>query len=262
MVNRLWWGIFLAAVLTGAGAQESGFKRGEELFMANKPREALGLLEAVIAQDPGHVKAFLYLGIIYQQLDRLDDAIAIYRKILPRAGTETARTAFNLGNIYFRLENMEYAEQFYTQAIEADSAFAPAYLNRGNLRVQRGELAEALPDYDLYLTLEPRSPKRPQVEQLCALIRSEFAAAERRRIIAEEEAERERIRVAEEAERQRILAEEEAERQRILAEEAAARRQALLREVSASLHSAAEETLGSSAGTEDVQGYDGEFELE
>jgi tetratricopeptide (TPR) repeat protein len=241
--------------------------------MANKPREALGVLEGVLIQDPGHVKASLYLGIIYQQLDRLDDAIAIYRKILPRAGNEAARVAFNLGNIYFRLDNDEYAEEFYTQALTLDPAYAPAYLNRGNLRIKKGELAEALPDYDLYLTLEPRSPQRAKIEQLCAQIRGEFAAAERRRVLAEEEAERQRIRAAEEAERQRaiaaaeaerrrIIAEEEAERQRKLAAEAEERRQALLREVSASLQSAAEETMGSSAGTEEVLGYDGEFELE
>ncbi|MDR2375760.1 MAG: tetratricopeptide repeat protein [Treponema sp.] len=230
--------------------------------MANKPREALGVLEGVLTQDPGHVKASLYLGIIYQQLDRPDDAIAIYRKILPRAGNEAARVAFNLGNIYFRLENDEYAEEFYTQAIALDNAYAPAYLNRANLRIKKGKLAEALPDYDLYLTLEPRSSQRTRIEQLCALIRGEFSAAERRRVLAEEEAERQRVRAAEEAERQRILAQEEAERQRKLAAEAEERRQALLREVSASLQSAAEETMGSSAGTEEVLGYDGEFELE
>jgi tetratricopeptide (TPR) repeat protein len=241
--------------------------------MANKPQEALGFLEGVLSQDPAHVKASLYLGIVYQQMDRPDDAIAIYRKILPRAGNEAARVAFNLGNIYFRLEQDEYAEDFYTQAVTLDPAYGPAYLNRANLRVKKGELAEALPDYDLYLVLEPRSAQRSRIEQLCALIRGEFAAAERRRVFAEEEAERQRIRAAEEAERQRvlaaeeaerrrILAEEEAERQRILAEEAEARRQALLREVAASLQSAAEETRGSSAGTEEVLGYDGEFELE
>jgi tetratricopeptide (TPR) repeat protein len=270
--------------------------------MANKPREALGPLESVIARDPAHVRAFLYVGIIYQQLDRLEDAVAVYRKILPRAGGETARTAFNLGAVYFQMENFDYAEQFYSQAIEADPSFAPAYLNRGNLRVQQGELAAALGDYDSYLGLEPRSPKRPQIEQLCALIRSESAAAERRRIVAEEEAERERVRAEAEAEQRRIAAEEEAERERvraeadaeqrriaaeeeaereriraerrriaaaeeaererIRAEEAAARRQALLQEVSASLQSAAEEARGSSVGAEAVQGYEDEFELE
>jgi tetratricopeptide (TPR) repeat protein len=230
--------------------------------MANKPQEALGFLEGALIQDPSHIKASLYLGIVYQQLDRVDDAIAVYRKILPRAGNEAARVAFNLGTIYSRLEDNDYAEEFYTQAIALDPAYGPAYLNRANLRVKKGELAEALPDYDLYLILEPRSPQRSQVERLCALIRGEFAAAERRRILAAEEAERQRIRAAEEAERRRVQAEEEAERQRVLAAEAEARRQALLREVSASLQSAAEETRGSSAGVEGVLGYDGEFELE
>jgi tetratricopeptide (TPR) repeat protein len=233
------------------GAQETGFKRGEELFMANKPQEALSFLEAAIVQDPAQLKAYLYLGIIYQQLDRTDDAIAVYRKLLPRAGDETARTAFNLGNIYFRVGNTEYAEEFYTRAIDADSAYGPAYLNRANLRVKKGELAAALPDYDLYLSLEPRSAKRPQIERLCALIRAEFAAEERRRVLAEEETERDRVRAAAEAERQRVLA-----------EEAEARRRVLLEELSASLQSAAEETRGASAGSEGVRSYDEEFELE
>jgi tetratricopeptide (TPR) repeat protein len=252
--------------------------------MANRPREALGLLEGVLIQDPGHVKASLHLGIIYQQLNRPEDAIAVYRKILPRAGNEAPRVAFNLGNVYDSLGNTEYAEEFYTQALTLDIAYAPAYLNRGNLRIKKGELAEALPDYELYLTLEPRSPQRPKIEQLVALIRGEFAAEERRRVLAAEEAERQRIRAAEEAERQRVLAAEEAERQQIraaeeaerrrilaeaeaeqrrrAAEEAEARRQALLREVSASLQSAAEETRASSAGAEGILDYEGEFELE
>ncbi|MDR2746886.1 MAG: tetratricopeptide repeat protein [Treponema sp.] len=252
-MNRLIYTVLLFLWFSGLflGAQEGGFKRGEELFMENKPQEALGFLEAVIAQDPAQLRAYLYLGIIYQQLGRTDDAIAIYRKLLPRAGDEAPRVAFNLGNIYFRMGNTEYAEEFYTQAIDIDSAYGPAYLNRANLRIKKGELAEALPDYDLYLSLEPRSAKRPQIERLCALIRAEFAAEERRRIMAEEEAERQRVRAAEEAERQRILA-----------EEAEARRRALLQEVSASLQSAAEETRGTSAGTEAVQAFDGEFEME
>jgi tetratricopeptide (TPR) repeat protein len=259
--------------------------------MANRPQEALGFLEGVLIQDPGNVRASLYLGVVYLQLGRPEDAIAIYRKILPRAGNEAARVAFNLGDVYFSLGNNEYAEEFYTQALALDIAYAPAYLNRANLRIKKGDLMEALPDYELYLTLEPRSPQRPQIEQLIALIRGEYAAAERRRILAEEEAERQRIKAAEEAERQRVLAAEEAERQRIraeeaerqraaaaaeaerrrveeaerqrlLAEEMEARRQALLREVSASLQSAAEETRGSSAGAEGILDYEGEFELE
>jgi tetratricopeptide (TPR) repeat protein len=214
-------------------AQTDDFARGEELFMQNKPREAQVFLENTIAQDPAHVKAFMYLGIVYQQLDLLDEAIAVYRKILPRAGNEEARIAYNLGNAYYTKGNVVFAEQYYTQAIELDSAYASAYLNRGNTRIKTGDLKSAIPDYELFLSLEPHSPKRPRIEQLVAYIREEFAAEERRRILAEE-----------------------------MAKEAAEKRQRLMDEVSASLQSAAEETRGLSAGSEEVLGYDGEFELE
>ncbi|MDR2159996.1 MAG: tetratricopeptide repeat protein [Treponema sp.] len=227
---------FITAVLVFFGPHlpaQSNFVRGEELLMQNRPGEALVFLENAIAEDPGHVKAFLYLGIVYLQLDRLDEAAAAYRKILPRAGGETARVACNLGDVYYRKGDMTSAEQYYTLAVGADSTFASAWLNRANTRVKTGSLKESLADYEQYLILEPRSPKRPGIEKLTALIREEFAAAERRKLLEEEAARAE-----------------------------AERRQRLLDEVSASLQSAAEDSKGLSAGSEEVMGYEGEFELE
>jgi tetratricopeptide (TPR) repeat protein len=230
---RIFFGLCLflsAAALMGA---QNAFSRGEEFFLQNKPQEALEFLEAAAAEDPAHVQAFLYLGIVYQQLDRVDDAIAAYRKILPRGGADTARIAYNLGNAYFAKGSASFARQYYTQAIEADSSYASAYLNRANTLVKTGELKEAVSDYESFLTLEPRSPKRPQIEKLISFIRDEFAAEERRQILAEETARQE-----------------------------AERRQRLLDEVSASLQSAAEASKGISAGSEEIEGYDSEFELE
>jgi tetratricopeptide (TPR) repeat protein len=225
--------VFLFLAFPPVLKAQNAFARGEELFMQNKPGEALEFLEAAAEEDPAHVQAFLYLGIAYQQLNRIDEAIAVYQKILPRAGTGTAKIAFNLGNAYFAKGNASFARQYYTQAIETDSAYASAYLNRANTLIKTGDLKEAIGDYESYLTLEPRSEKRPQIEKLIAFIRDEFAAEERRRILAEEAARQE-----------------------------AERRQRLLDEISASLQAAAEESEGLSAGTEDVQGYEGEFELE
>ncbi|MDR3193124.1 MAG: tetratricopeptide repeat protein [Treponema sp.] len=214
------------------GAQ-TNFSRGEDFFMQNKPGEAVPFLENALLENPDEIRAYLYLGIAYQQLERPDDAVAVYLKALPKAGNETARIACNLGNLYFGMEKSDSAEHYYTQAIEADPSYAAAYLNRANTRIKTGAFREALPDYDFFLSLEPRSPKRLQIEQLVALIRSEFAAEERRRLLAEEAARAE-----------------------------AARRQRLLEEVSASLQAAAEETKGLSSGAEAVQSYEGEFELE
>jgi tetratricopeptide (TPR) repeat protein len=212
---------------------QDAFSMGEEFFMQDKAAEALPLLEAASVEDPANIKSFLYLGIIYLQLDRLDDAIAVYLKALPAGGEEASRIAYNLGNAYYSKGDAALAEQYYTQAIETDPLYASAYLNRANTLVRAGNPRDAIPDYRQYLSLEPGSLKRPQVERLIGFITEEAAEEERRRILAEAQA----------------RAEEE-------------RRRRLLEEVSASLQAAAEDSRGISSGSEDVLHYEGEFELE
>jgi len=232
-VLAVFFGLFVLILGKPALGAQTSFAKGEELFMQNKPQEALKYLESAVSEDPAHVQAFLYLGITYLQLNRLDDAIATYKKILPRGGDETARIAFDLGNAYYMKGSPDLAQQYYTQAIEADSSYSSAYLNRANALVKSGNLTDALSDYETYLSMEPGSPKREEVVKLMAFIREEFAAAERRRAMAEEAAKAE-----------------------------AERKKRLLDEVTGSLQAAAEDSKGLSAGTEDVQDYDNEFELQ
>ena len=319
----LFFAFYISVYIIPLSAQTS-FARGEELFIQNKPLEALIFLETAVTEDAAHVQAFLYLGIAYQQLNRVDDAIATFTGILPRGGRETARIAFNLGNAYFSKGEHELASQSYSQALQANPSFSAALLNRANSKIQMRELNEAIDDYEMYLAIEPNSLQRGRIEQLITFIREEAAAeeqriqeeraAEERRIEAErvaEERRREEARIAEErrleeervaeerrreeervaAENRRIAMEEaariereEAEARRIAAEEAARkereaaearrlameeaarlereRRQRLLDEVAASLQAAAEDARGLSAGVEDIEGYEGEFELE
>jgi tetratricopeptide (TPR) repeat protein len=212
---------------------QSNFSRGEELLMHNQPAQALDYLIHAMVEDPSNVLIYLYLGIVYEQLDRSDEAIAVYRRVLPIAGNLSANVANNLGNVYFQRNNTDLAEQFYTQAISFNSVLSNAYLGRANTRIKAGELQNAITDYENYLKLEPRCSQRDNIERLISLIRNEFAAEEMRRIIAEEE--------------QRRLAEE---------------RQRLLDAVSASLQSAADASQGISFGAESVKQYEGEFELE
>jgi tetratricopeptide (TPR) repeat protein len=220
-------------------AAQSNFTKGEGLFMRNQPAEALPILAAALEEDPANIKAYLYLAVVLLQLNRSDDAIATYLKVLPRGGVETSQIAYNLGNVYYSKGNTTMAARYYTEAITSDPANASAYLNRANVLVRSGSLKEALSDYEYYLTLEPHSAKRPQIEQLVAFINEEFAAAERQRILEEQ---------------RRLEAE-------ALAKAEAERKQRLLEEVSASLQAAAEETQGLSAGSEGMLNYEGEFEL-
>ena len=212
---------------------QANFTRGEQLLMQNQPGLALAFLENAVRDDSANVKAWIYLGIVYEQLNRYDEAIAIYRRILPSAGSFSANVANNLGNVYFHRGNTEEAERFYTQAISYDLVFSYAYLGRANTRIKAGNLQNAISDYEQYLTLDPRSSQRGNIERLIGLIRTEMAAAEMRRLMAEEE--------------ERRLAEE---------------RQRLLDSVSASLQSAADYSRGLSSGAEGIEGYEGEFVLD
>ena len=221
------------ADIPGSPVPSVDFFQGETLFLHNKPEEALPFLEKAFVANQDHIEGALYLAMCYEQLEKLDEAITIYRKILPAGGDKTALIACNLGNVYFKKGSNSFAEQFYSQAIRADPSHSAAWLNRANVRVKTGSLKEALPDYERYLALEPSSPKRPQIEKLVSLIQEEFAAEEIRRLMAEEAARAE-----------------------------AERRQRLISEVASSLEAQAEEAEGIAAGAEDLSGYEAEFELE
>ena len=170
------------------GFAQTDFEKGEALFMENKPREALVYLENAIAGDPDPIPAYLYLGIVYEQLDRTGEALAVYLKILDRAGDLTATVAANLGNVYFKTGDTGSAERYYTLALEADPGYASACLGRANARVKAGSLKTAIDDYELYLALEPHSPKRAAIERLVAFIHTELAAGEQRKLPAGEAA--------------------------------------------------------------------------
>jgi len=213
-------------------AQEN-LSRGEALFMQNKPVEAVVYLLNAVSEDSSNTKAYLYLGIVYEQLSSPNEAVSAYRRALPVAGSFSANVANNLGNVYFVMGNNEMAEQYYSQAIDFNSAFSKAYLGRANTRLKSGNLRNAVTDYEQYLTIEPHAAQKAKIEQLVSLIKSEFAAEEMKRILAEEEARR-------------------------IAEE----RQKLLDSVSASLHSAADFSKSLSSGAENVEQYNGEFELD
>jgi tetratricopeptide (TPR) repeat protein len=207
-------GLLWVSAAVGGFAQDS-FARGEELFMQDNPQEAAVHLQNAINEEPGNVKAFLYLGIAYEQLGRPDEAVAVYLNILERAGEFTANVANNLGNVYFKQGDFSDAELMYTQAIEADDTYVPAWLGRANARIKLQSFRGAVSDYDQYLQLEPDSRQKEMIEQLTDYLRPEILAAEEAERLAEQAALDEAERLAAE----KAAAREEDER--LAAEEAA-----------------------------------------
>lgn len=71
-------------------------------------------------------------------------------KLLTKFNTEAASAIFDftIANLYFQMDEMEMAMQFYDQAIEKFPNFRRAYKNAGLIHVRNGEFKKALP----YLT--------------------------------------------------------------------------------------------------------------
>lgn len=222
--------LWLAAL---AAAQSGTFTQGERLFLENKPLEASALLERATRENPSDEKAWLYLGICYQQLGRHDEAVAVFRKGLPAALSLSHVFHFNMGNSFLAQGKNAFAEELYGQAIKTKPDWAPPFLNRANSRMAQGKYGDAVSDYTVYLSINPSTPQAESIRRVIELIGKTQASEAAR--MAEEEARR--------------LAEEQA-------------RQALLAAVADSLRQSAEDTTSLSAGSGDVQGYKEEFILE
>ena len=223
------------------------YDSGVEAFLFNRPEEAAALMERVIAQDPVNANAFLYLSMSYEQLGMYERAITTLTRAESIPGIDRARVVFNIGNNYLHLADRERAEASYTRAIELNPLFDDPFLNRANIYVATEQYESAIDDYITVLGLAPDHPQRPQIERMIALLQEHLEAARIR-------AEQERLRL-EEVERLR-LAEEERLRQ-----EEEERRRALLTNVLDSLQTATAHTENISAGGEDIDDYEDEFDI-
>jgi tetratricopeptide (TPR) repeat protein len=204
----------------------SSLQQGEQLFLENKPKEALPYLEKALYENPQEEKIYLYLGIVYEQIGDTEKSIQTLKRGLNVSQEYKDLIYYNLGNNYFRRQEFTVAEQMYSNALQVNGSLEVAYLNRANSRLELEEYPEARQDYIDYLRLDPDTSQRGNIEKIIALLGQ-----------AIEEAEHERL--------------AELERQK-----------ALLDEVLDTLKNASEDTRNLSAGSEEIQEEYEEIDIE
>ena len=223
--------LFLLAVLP-LNAEEP-LELGRKAFLNNQPREAVSYLSNALEAGGGTKNDYNYLGIAYQQLEEYYKAVEVFQKGIERTVPPHSQLYFNMGNNYFAAGDLQGAERAYTQAIAQGSSPNQAYLNRANTRMKQEKYTDAVSDYRYYLLRVPDDPQRPVIEELIS------------RVEAFQLSEAERKRMEEEQRRQ------EEERQR-----------ALLESVLKSLETTKGDTVNLEADSEDVEGFEMEFDIE
>lgn len=229
----LYFGFVWLALIGSLYANSDTAERAIKLFVENKPAEAAPLLEQATRQAGADELLFLYLGISYMQLGRHEDALAAFRRGAAVAVAYRHLFHFNIGNTFFMQNRNTFALESFSQAIAANTAYAPAYLNRANVQMRLGDVNAAASDYALYLSLDPASAQASEIRRLLDLLNTKIATAMQEEALA----------------KARKEAEEKA-------------RADLMASVAQSLLDAAAATTNLSAGSAGVEGYGEIFSLD
>ncbi len=245
--------ISLTVFLTAADFYQTGLHDYRE----GRNEQALVNLKKALESDPANDGACLYLAVIYQKMGNVNQAEAYYIQGRGLSGLYYMDMTFNLANLYFNQKRYDEAAELYERLLLSPGAHRTAsLLNLANLSVQSGDLQSAVDLYIDYLTEDPDTPQRPEIEQMISLLTRGVERAEQQRLAEEERRQQaeEEARLAEEAEKERLA---EQQRQRELEEqqrlEEEARQRELLDSILSSLESSGQETKNFTADSEKVQ---------
>ena len=94
--------------------------------------EALARVDTAIAAEPGEARPRFLKGVILMDMNRLDDAIAVFQK-LREDFPELPEPYNNLGVLYLRQGKFQQAKDALEIAVQAHPGYATAHENLGDL---------------------------------------------------------------------------------------------------------------------------------
>jgi len=120
---------------------------------SGKTEDARELLKQVSTDAPDKPYVFTNLGLAYFKLKQLDLAEQAFQEAVKR-NDDDAVAHNHLGILYRQKGEFEEARKHYQRAINSDSKYAPAYLNLGILfDIYFQDLVKALQHYQKYQAL-------------------------------------------------------------------------------------------------------------
>lgn len=253
MKNKLFFLVilyYLFIALAIVFPQNSAFEKSEELFLQNKPLEAIPSLLAALNVSPNNENIYLMLGISYSQINELEKAVEYFKNGGAKALKDKDIFYYNAGNIYYLMEQYTQAENMYSLAVGYNSSKGGIFLNRANTRLNIGKKMEAVADYKAFLQIEPDNYQKDSILSIIALLEQK---------VGDEEVFQQQQEEVKKQQQQEEMFQKQQEEVRELAEQQ--RKKEMLQDVLNSLDNIGSETRKVSAGTEEISDYVEELEL-
>ncbi|MDD4955129.1 MAG: tetratricopeptide repeat protein [Candidatus Omnitrophica bacterium] len=142
-------------------------------FYKKQPQEALGIYEDIVKHQPDYVDALFWLGFLYDEVGRKEDAVKTWKKAL-QISPDNAQTLNSLGYLYAEQgKNLEEAESMIKKALTAEpengaylDSLGWVYFKKKNYKKAEECLNKAISNQedpviyehlgDLYLTLNKK----------------------------------------------------------------------------------------------------------
>jgi tetratricopeptide (TPR) repeat protein len=123
---------------------------------------AVRRLNRVIELDPGFLKAHDNLGLCYEALGQLDEAVRSYREAirLNRERKEwTPWPTLNLGLLLLRQDRPDEAEPLFRESVQGDPQLPQGHYQLGIALEKSGRAVEAIAELEVASRLDPSYPE-------------------------------------------------------------------------------------------------------
>lgn len=137
------------------GSLDGAFLLGLAHVMQGASAAAIPLLRRVVAQQPRHADAHMYLGCALQDAGGADDEAL--RHLRAACGLVPGRAAawYNLGKALKQQARLEDADAAFDRALALDENHALARIGRADVATMQGDIDRAVAEYRHVLRLQP-----------------------------------------------------------------------------------------------------------
>jgi len=137
-----------------SGNSDKLFEQGRQALSANKPAEAVSLLNQAVEANPDNEKALNARGVAHFTMKDYPNALLDYEQAI-KLKPDWYQPYFNRARLRVEQSDWESALADFSEAVSRQRDSSEVYANRGMVLYQLNRLPEAQHDFDKAIDLKP-----------------------------------------------------------------------------------------------------------